>query len=506
MDETPLAHPGGLAAWLKLALPPVLAMIAYAVLGPRTGVGMDEAPRLVAAVAVLMAGWWLTEAIPLASTALVPLLLFPILGVLGTTATAAPYADPLIFLFLGGFLLGIAFETCGLHQRVALLTVWVVGSRPAALVAGVMAATAGISMWVSNTASAMMMIPIAASLVALCTPTTASASLGTRDPSRSLAHCMYLGIAYAATIGGMGTPIGSPPNAFAVSYLAREQGTTIDFGRWMFFAMPMVLILLPLIWVFLTRWRYPLQGSPALADRSFAQTRLRELGPLSGAEWTTLAVFLTAVVFWVARAPLCELLGLVTIRPDGSVQHTLSDAGVAIGAALLLFLLPTGGRASRFVLRARDFERVPWGVLILFGGGLSLASAMDSSGLTQTIGALFSGLRSVPMVVLLLLVAIVVTVLSELASNTAVAATLIPVLASASDAMGVSPALLVLPATLACSFGFMLPVATPPNAIVYATGRVSYREMMRAGFLVDIAAVVVLAVTYGLFGGYLLGK
>lgn len=484
---------------------PLLALLVYAVLGPRLGINLDEPPRLVAAVAVLMALWWLTEAIPLAATALVPLLLFPILGVANTKAAAAPYADPLIFLFLGGFLLGIAFEKSGLHARVALLTVWAVGSRPSALVAGVMLATACMSMWVSNTASAMMMIPIAASLVAMSTP-LASASEKPPTSARPAAfeHCMYLGIAYAATIGGMATPIGTPPNAFAVSYLSRSHGIIVGFSDWMLAAMPLVAVLLPLIWVLLTKVLFPMRDLPPLAGRAFARSKLRQLGPLSGPEWTTLGVFVLAVTFWVGREPLCRVMGLVQTLPDGSKQALLTDTGVAIAAGLLLFLIPSGSRGERFVLAARDFERVPWSVLILFGGGLSLAAAMDSSGLTPTIGGLFAGLDGVPLIVLLLLVAGVVTLLSELASNTAVAATLIPVLASASEAMGVSPLLVILPATLACSLGFMLPVATPPNAIVYATGRVSSRGMMRAGLVVDIVAVAVLAGLYGTLGRLLI--
>lgn len=507
-DDAPPRHSalarGGLYAG------PLVALLTHYLTGPDFSLALSDPARLVAAVAAWMACWWVSEAVPLGATALLPLVLFPLLGVSSIGAAAAPFADPLIFLFLGGFLLGVAFEKSGLHQRVALLAVWLVGSRPAALVAGVMAATALISMWVSNTASAMMMLPIAASLVAIServTHTTTPQPATSPSANSPLAYCLYLGIAYAATFGGLGTPIGTPPNAFAVAFLEKQHNHTIGFREWMIAAAPLVLSLLFITWFLLTRVLHPLRAVPRLPGRDFATPRLKALGPLSGAEWTTLAVFLFAVVGWIAREPISRALGLVDLRPDGSSISRLTDAGVAITAALLLFVLPTAGRrAGRTVLHAPDFERVPWGVLILFGGGLSLAAAMDASGLTNAIGSAFAGLRGVHPFVLLLLVAAVVTALSELASNTAVAATLIPVLASAAPAIGVDPVLLIFPATLACSFGFMLPVATPPNAIVYATGRITASRMMRAGFIIDVVAIALVAVIYGLTGGILLSR
>lgn len=505
----PQATPWGIPARAGLFLGPLLAVAAYSVF-PSLGTGLGDSPRMVFAVAVLMATWWLTEAVPLAATALLPLLLFPILGVTGIGSVAAQYGDPLIFLFLGGFLLGIAFEKSGLHRRIALMIVLVFGTRPAALVAGVMLATAFMSMWVSNTASALMMLPIAMGLVAMSEqrevtgPNQPADPPGTLAPSGPFACCMLLGVAYAASLGGLATPIGSPPNAFAVSYLSRHHGHEIDFARWMIAAVPLVLILLPLVWLLLTRVLHPLGGVPALADRSFASTKLRALGPFSGAEWTTVAVFLAAVVWWTGREPLCAMLGLSDLLPDGTWVPRVSDAVVAIAAAVLLFALPTAGPRDRFVLRTADFARVPWEVLVLFGGGLALAAAMHSTGLTHAIGGIFAFLKGVNPIVLIFAVAVVITALSELASNTAVAATVIPVLASAAEGIGVDPILLIFPAVLAASFGFMLPVATPPNAIVYASGRLRMSHMIRAGITVNILAIVTLTMLYGLAGSFLL--
>ncbi|MGE3108173.1 MAG: SLC13 family permease [Phycisphaerales bacterium] len=483
-------------------LAPLLAIIAYVALGA-VDAPLAEPARRVAAVVILMATWWLTEAIPLAATALVPLFLFPLLGVSGIQQTAAPYADPLIFLFLGGFLLGIAFESSGLHRRIALLTLRLVGSRPASLVAGVMVATAIMSMWVSNTASTIMMVPIAASLAAIST--SRSTELPDPPARRAFAVCLYLGIAYAASLGGMGTPIGTPPNAIAFARLSEHSDHPINFRAWMIAAVPLILILLPLIWLLLTRLLFPIHTLPPLADRSFVRARLRELGRPSNHEWTTLAVFLLAVLFWIAREPLCRILGLVDLTAGAAPKPRLSDAGIAIGAALLLFLLPTGPRSSPFVLSLPHFARVPWSILVLFGGGLSLAQAMDASGLTDAAGTLFRSLSGLPLIVILLLTALLVTFLSELASNTAVAATLVPILDAAARTLDMPAELLIIPATLACSFGFALPVATPPNAIVYATGQIGLRDLMRAGIVVDLVCVVVLAVLYSLFGRYLLG-
>lgn len=509
--HNPQSTPWGIPARKGLLLGPLLVVAVYLAF-PSLAPGLGASPRMVCAVGVLMATWWLTEAVPLAATALLPLLLFPILGVMGIGSIAAQYGDPLIFLFLGGFLLGIAFEKSGLHRRIALLIVQVFGTRPSALVAGVMLATAFLSMWVSNTASALMMLPIAMGLVAMSEQRALTGADPAADPAGTppspgpFACCMLLGVAYAASIGGIATPIGTPPNAFAVSYLSRHHGHELDFARWMTAAMPLVLILLPLVWLLLTRVLHPLRGVPALADRSFVRAKLKELGPLSGAEWTTVAVFLAAVAWWTGRETFCRLLGLGDLRPDGTWVPRLSDAGVAIAAAVLLFALPTAGRRDRFVLRAADFARVPWEVLVLFGGGLSLAAAMDTSGLTHAIGSIFTFFKGVHPVVLIFVVALVITALSELASNTAVAATVIPVLASAADGMGVAPLLLIFPAVLSASFGFMLPVATPPNAIVYATGRLRTAHMIRAGIVVNILAIVLLTMLYGLAGGVLLRR
>ena len=436
--------------------------------------GLEPGAWRVAAVAMLMAAWWMTEAVPIAVTSLLPLVLFPALGVGDVVEAAAPYADPLVFLFLGGFLLALALERWSLHRRIALAVISVVGTRPAALVGGFMLATAFLSMWVSNTATAVMMLPIGLSVIALLGRSGGA-------PAR-LAPALLLGIAYAASIGGMATLIGTPPNALLVAFMRRSYGVEIGFAQWMAIGLPIAAVLLLFAWAMLTRLVFRLPREPIAGSAELIRGELAALGPIGPAEIRVGLVFAAAVLLWVGRPVLGGVL------PAG-----VDDTVIAVAAGVLLFVIPAGRGAppGAALLDWEAAERLPWGVLLLFGGGLSLAAALGKSGLAAWIGSGFAGLGGWPVLLVLLLMVAAIVVLSELASNTATAAAFLPLMVSVAPALGVDPFLLAVPVALAASLGFMLPAATPPNAIVFGSGLLTVPQMVRAGALLDLAGIIV---------------
>lgn len=438
--------------------------------------GLSAAGARTLAAGALMAVWWITEAIPIPATSLLPLVLFPALGVFKIDAAAAPYANPLIFLFMGGFMLALAMERWNLHRRIALAIVRAVGTRPDRLVLGFMAATAFLSMWMSNTATAVLMFPIGLSVVNLTDGDGAVAAV----ERRAFTSALLLGIAYAASIGGLGTLIGTPPNALFAAYMKKSHGVEVSFARWMVVGLPLVAILLPLTWILLTRVLYRLPADAVAGGRAWLDAEKRALGPLRRAEATVGVVFAAAALLWVG-APLLGFKG-----------GAFTDAGIAMTGGLLLFVLPSGDRARPRVLDWDVVERLPWGVLLLFGGGLSLADALTETGLADWAGTKIGALGGLPFPVLLLVIAVVVVALSEVASNTATAAAFLPVAAVLAGALGREPMALTLPVALAASCGFMLPVATPPNTLAYGTGRVTVPEMMRAGLWLDILCICVI--------------
>ena len=442
--------------------------------------GMPTAAWRTAAVGVLMAVWWMTEAIPIPATALLPLVLFPLMGIAPMDATAAPYANPVIFLFLGGFLIALALEASGLHRRIALSALSVVGTRPASLVLGFMVITAVLSMWVSNTATTVMMLPMALAVLGLTERDTTAAT--------GLDSALLLGIAYAATIGGMGTPIGTPPNALFVAFMRESYGVEIGFAKWMMVTLPVIAITLPLCWWLLTRVVHRLDGNPVAGGAELIAAERASQGPLSGGEWLVGVVAFLAGAAWITR-PLIE-----------RVVPAVSDPGIAILAALLLFLIPVRWRPLHFVITWKHAERLPWGVLLLFGGGLTLAAAIQQSGLSDFIGARLALFAGWPDLAMITLIVVVVVVLSEFASNTAITAAFLPVVAALALTTGRDPLLPALATALAASAGFMLPVSTPPNAIVYGTGRLTIGRMASAGGLLDLLFIVVVPLAVLLLG------
>lgn len=447
--------------------------------------GLSEAAWRTAGVGLLMAVWWVTEAIPIPATSLAPLVFFPLLGIAPVGEAAAPYAHPLIFLFMGGFMVALAMERWELPRRVSLLIVRALGTKPRSVVAGFMIATAFFSMWVSNTATTLMMLPIALSVIALVERETEAAPGGPREergaeaPSRPFSVALMLGIAYAASIGGVGTLIGTPPNAFLAGYMSESYGVEVGFAQWMALGLPLVLAALPLAFFLLTRILFRIRLPEIPGGRELIESELAELGPMSRPERRVAVVFLLTAAAWIARPVLDDWV------------PGLTDAGIAMAAALSLFLIPAdtepGGRS---LLNWEWAKRLPWGVLILFGGGLSLASAIGDTGLTEAIGGSVAALSVLPTLGLVAGTALVTVILTELTSNTATAAAFLPIVASVAVGVGENPFLLVVPAALAASCAFMLPVATPPNAIVYGSGRLSIPQMARAGAWLNLALLV----------------
>ena len=454
-------------------------LLAAGVLIAPVPAGMPVAAWSVAAVAVLMAVWWSTEALPVAVTALLPLVAFPLLGVSPIKTAAAPFAHPLIFLFLGGFLIALAMQRWNLHRRIALSIAANIGDHPAALVGGFMAAAAFLSMWVSNTATTMMLLPVALSVVLVTLPQDDG-----DDDTRNFAICMMLGVAYGASIGGLGTLIGSPPNALFAAYMAENHGFEIGFVGWMAVGLPLVAILLPIAWFVLVRLIYPfrLHGGAAA---EVVEGELRGMGSITAPEIRVALIFVGVAVLWISRPWLTGLPGL----------GGLSDAGIALMGGLLMFIVPARrmGLKGPFLMDWETAMTLPWGVLLLFGGGLSLASAVSATGLAAWIGDALGGLAGWPVVAVVLVIAGVVIFLTELTSNTATAAAFLPVVAALAVQIGHDPVTLALPAALAASCAYMLPVATPPNAIVYSSGHVSVPQMVRAGFVLNLVAMGLIA-------------
>jgi len=471
-------------AWrsrLVLVAGPLVAVIIMLLPAPE---GLSPAGWRVVALAGWMALWWLSEAAPLAITALIPLIIFPFLGAAPVGTVAASYVHPLIFLFLGGFLLARAMQHWQLHRRLALTVLAASGGAPAAIIAAIMAVTAFLSLWISNTAATMVMLSVGQAVALTLRSTCPGAS---DEDLAGYNAALMLGIAYAATVGGMGTLIGTPPNALFAAYMAKQQGIEIGFARWMLIGLPIVVVLLPITWVLLTRvvFRVPLGGHGRAAAALKAE--LAALPKLAGGERRVAILMLATALSWLLRP---AVTGLVPGLP-------LSDAGIAIVAAALAFLIRAENRP---LITWREAMGINWAVLILFGGGLALAGAIDHSGLAAWIADKAATLSGLPWVTVVSAVAVVMVGVGELASNTAMAAVFLPVAGAAAIGMGVQPLALALPVALSASLGFMLPVATPPNAIVFSSRAVSARQMLKAGALLDVVSIVVVVALASVLG------
>ena len=440
---------------------------------------MSREAWLVAGVGFWMATWWSTEAIPVAATAFIPLVAFPLLQVMPVRAVAQSYAHPTIFLFMGAFVLALAVEKWSLHRRIALTVLSRTGTDGRKLILGFMVASALLSMWMTNTSTAMMLLPIAASVAAMVAEKAVGVSV---EEKRRFQVALLLALAYATTIGGMSTIIGTPPNVMLAGFIEEAYGLQIAFFDWMLIGLPLALVLLPLGWVVLTRvvFRVDIPASPE-ATNVISGMR-REMGAMTGSERRVGLLFLSVVLLWMSRKWLNKVSGL----------EGLSDAGIVMGAALLLFVIPSKKGYATRLMEWEDVARLPWGVLILFGGGLALAAQVSSSGLAVWLGESLLPVANLGTLVLIVAAAGLVVFLTELTSNLATTATFLPVIAAIAAQSGIEPLTLCVPVTLAASCAFMLPVATPPNAIVFSSGVLTIPEMVRAGFVMNLVALVVL--------------
>ncbi len=431
----------------------------------------------VAGTMVLMAIWWATEALPFAATALVPLAILPPLGAASAADLAGGYGNTTLFLILGGFLLGLAMERCNLHRRIAYAIVARAGGHAQGLVLGMMCATGFVSMWVQNTSTTLMMLPVAVSIATIVAPDSASGDRNARNFGSAIVLC----VAYAATIGGLGTLVGTATNALVVGFMQQNYGETISFAQWLAFGIPTVLLLMPIAWLVLVKISFPF----ALGSQVTARDRLIEaraaLGPMSRAERRVTTVFVVTAIAWITGPLLRKLPGLAEFN----------DTTIALLAGLFLFLIPNGSREGGSLLTGPDLRRVPWDVLLLFGGGLALAEAIQGSGLSGVLGETLAGIGAWPLVALVGSMVALLVLWTEFNSNVATAATFMPILAAIATVSDYPVLQLVAPAALAASCGFMFPVGTPPNAIVFGTGRLSMQDMIRAGWRVNLAAIVV---------------
>jgi sodium-dependent dicarboxylate transporter 2/3/5 len=457
--------------WVGLILGPALA-IGLQFMPPPEGM-TPEAWRVVS-LAALMVIWWVTEAIPISATALIPLAALPLIGATSMKEAAAPYADPIVFLFIGGFILAACVERWRLHERIALSIASVAGGRPVALVGGFMLASMLISMWISNTATTLMLAPIAIG--------AARAMSGGGKEDLALGGALTLGVAHAATIGGVGTPVGTPTNLIAIAFFERA-GEPIVFIDWMTRALPIMLIMMPIAWLLLC---FPLFGRKAHGRfeeiGAVVKNALKALGPMTRPEARIGIVFALVALAWMARTELIKLPAL----------SALTDTGIAIAGALALFFIPSGRAPSEKLIDWKTAERIPWGIAVLFGGGLSLAAAMESTGLAAFIGDWIAGLDGVSAFGLVALLVVTTILVSELASNVATLTSMLPVVAAVATATDTPLQPLAFPVALAASFAFMLPVATAPNAIAYSSGMVTLKRMLAVGFGLNVAAIVLI--------------
>lgn len=491
---------------LGLAVGLVAALLIYFVMPA----DVAHAAKLTAATAVLMAVWWMTEAVPIPATALVPLVVFPVLNPeVGFDDVGASYGNNIIFLFMGGFMLALAMQRWNLHKRIALAIVGAIGTSPSLLILGFMIATGFVSMWVSNTATAVMMLPIGVSVLVLVNrlrledaarkgeepgegvdpELEAEGSAGTASSAvrSNFGTALMLGIAYAASIGSLATIIGTPPNALLAAHMSQEFGVTIGFGRWMVVGAPIAVVFLLIAWLLLTKVVFRPEISEIPGGAELIRQERRGLGRISSGEIRVLCVFVLAALSWVFIPLIWQIAG--------ADDPPIGDAGIAMVVALLLFVLPAGAARGVRLLDWDSAVKLPWGVLMLFGGGLALSAQFSSSGLTEWIGEVTAGIGGLPVVLIVAIVAAGILFLTELTSNTATAATFLPVATAVAVGIGVDPMLLAIPVALAATCAFMLPVATPPNAIAYGSGYVRIPQMASAGLWLNLIGIVLISAT-----------
>jgi len=457
---------------------------------------MPVSSKRMAAIALLMAIWWITEAVPIPITALLPIILYPILKIMPTSAVTLNYGHHLIFLFLGGFIIALTIERWKLHKRIALNIINMIGTNKRLIILGFMIATAFLSMWISNTATTMMMVPIGLAVISQM-----NGSIGCErfeKGTNNFPLALMLAIAYSASIGGIATIIGTPPNVVFVGILKSNfpLAPEISFIQWMLFALPFSLTFLPLAWFYLVYIAVPVGKDKSDFKPEIMKEEINSLGTMSKAEKLTLTLFVSTGVLWLMRSDLD--LGTFKITGWASLlglQGYVHDSTVAIFMAILTFFLPSGEEQDgkmQMLMNWNWVRKVPWGILLLFGGGFALANGFQESGLTQWMGEQLKAFHFLPLVLIILIVSAMATFTTEFASNTAMASTLLPILAGLSLALEINPMILMIPATISCSTAFMLPVATPPNAIVFGSGYIRIKNMVKIGLVMNFVGLLLI--------------
>ncbi|GAB3020144.1 SLC13 family permease [Natronobiforma cellulositropha] len=486
-DESPFDVTGTYGPRQKIGFVLGPLLFALIILSP-TPEGLTPEGQAVAAVTAWVAAWWMSEAIPIPATSLLPIVLFPLTGALPAADTTPSYADPLIFLFMGGFFLAMAMQRWGLHRRIALRTIKVVGTEPSRLILGFMVATAFLSMWVSNSATVMMMVPIALAVIYQTGDLIQDAGLDidTSEGSFAFGVALMLCIAYGASVGGVATLIGTPPNILFAGQAEALFGESISFAEWMLYGLPISIVGLVAVYVWVTRIAVAPQFDELPVGADTIDTELEELGSTSKQEWLVLVVFVGMAVSWIG-ASLVDQAGVLPVPDD-------VDSIVAIAGAMVLFTLPTetDDGEHTFVLDWTSAVDIPWGVILLFGGGLAIAAGFGDTGLAVWIGEQLGALEGVSMILILLTVVTMTVFLTEVTSNTATTAMLMPILAGVAVGIGVHPFGLMIAAATAASFAFMLPVATPPNAIVFGSGYITIPQMAKVGVGLNVIGIALI--------------
>lgn len=464
-----------LRKYLGLVLGPLLYCLILLIDSPA---GMSAEARSMLACTLWIASWWITEPIPIPATSLLPIVLLPLSGALSLESTTAAYGNPVIFLFLGGFVVALAMEAWNLHKRIALNIILAVGTNQQQIVLGFMAATGFLSMWISNTATALMMLPIG---VALVVQLTAFSGEGTLGKKNNFGKALMLGIAYAASIGGMGTLIGTPGNAIFAAIVKELYGQEISFVGWFMLGAPLACLLVFICWLLLTKMAFPLSTSSKSGETEIRQ-QLKQLGPMRPEEKWVVVIFVCAALAWITR-----LFLLNRIFP------ALDDSMIAIAASVLLFIIPSPSSGYRSGLLSWQIAaKLPWGILLLFGAGLAIAAGFKVSGLAAYIGEQMSLAQGLSLLLFLLAIVAIINFLTEITSNVATATMMLPILAALSEAIGVHPYGPMVAACLASSCAFMLPVATPPNAVVFGFGYIEMKDMVKTGFWLNLICIAVI--------------
>ncbi len=467
---------------LGLALGPLLFILTMTLISPGDpAAGMSAEARAVLASTLWIAVWWITEAIPIAATSLLPIILLPLAGGLDIHTTTKAYGHPMIFLFIGGFMIAVAIERWHLHRRIAMKIIAAMGAGSSRMILGFMLATALLSMWISNTATAMMMVPIGLAIVTQLNAFQARQSEDDGFHPTVFGKALMLSIAYAASIGGMATLIGTPPNLVFLGIVKQIYNVEISFVQWMYFGAPVSMLLLLICWFYLTRFAFPLRHQRIPGSQAEIARQLAALGKMTREERRVLMVFGLTALAWITRSFI-----LSKFIPG------INDTVIAIAGALSLFLISAPNHPGEKLLDWESAVRLPWGIVLLFGGGLAIAAGFKSSGLAEWIGAQFHLLHGISYIIILLLVIAAINFLTEITSNTATATIILPILSALALALDVHPFGLMIAATVAASCAFMLPVATPPNAVVFGSGELEIGDMVKAGIWMNLISIVLL--------------